>query len=114
MRKPRPHISAALAVAIEHQVGDIIRAARIRCRLHAHPAFIAAVAERGMDGEAGRPTAAPFGDLNRASTWAWRGDGARATRPPRGPPTTACVIPEPSVSREILASLSPVPCNLIG
>ena len=36
MKKPRPKMSAALAIAIENQVEDVIAAAKARCAINAH------------------------------------------------------------------------------
>jgi len=45
MKKPRPKMSAALAIAIEHQVDDIIALAKARCALQAHVSNNQTIAE---------------------------------------------------------------------
>jgi hypothetical protein len=49
-------MSAALAIAVERQVDAIIAAAKAKCRLHAHLAYIAERARASGEGPRGVST----------------------------------------------------------
>jgi hypothetical protein len=67
MKKPRPKMSAALAIAIERQVDDIIALAKTRCALQAHFSNNQTIAEHERADEANfiRPRAESISALAR-------------------------------------------------